>query len=106
MIMMSRPDTTSGFSDEAPTNSGIHNRRTQICEQPEFLAYAQYALLGRCARGNASYFGPPTAPHSTASASFASFNDAAGKGSPQRIKPAPPNCASSISILSPSVANA
>src|SRR5436190_12332650 len=61
---------------------------------------------GRCGRGSASYLGPPTAPHSTASASFASLSVRSGSGSPCASKPAPPKGASSSSSLRPSARSA
>src|SRR4029453_4345493 len=53
-----------------------------------------------------SYFGPPTAPISTASAAFASARVASGSGCIATSKPAPPIGAVSISMAIPALRSA
>src|SRR5688572_2357359 len=106
MIMRSRPETTSGFRLEAPTNSGNMRAGRRLANSPSSLRMRSMPCSGRCGRGNASYCGPPTAPASTASAARASLSVGSGSGSPCASTPAPPYGASSSSSFSPSRARA
>src|SRR6185312_4194865 len=60
---------------------------------------------GRSSRGSVSYFGPPTAPSSTASAACASSTVDGGNGWPAVSWPAPPIAPRAFSIGSPSAAS-
>jgi hypothetical protein len=90
MIMMSSPDTTSGLSVEAPTSSGNISAGRKLAKSPSSLRMRRMPCSGRLARGSESYWGPPTAPHSTASADLASLSVGSGSGSPCASTPAPP----------------
>ena len=81
-IMMSRPETTSGLSVEASASSGNTVAGRRFAKKSHSLRRPRIAFSGRLSRGSVSYFGPPTAPKSTASALFASASVAAGSGSP------------------------
>ena len=61
---------------------GMHARRAQVGEEAERLAQPKDRLLGTLGALELVVARSPTAPNSTASASFAIFNVIAGSGSP------------------------
>src|SRR3954470_16303749 len=97
MIRMSRPDTSSGFRLEAPTSCSWQIAGRKLANRPRFLRKPRMACSGRKARSSLSYFQSPTAPNSTASASFASFRVASGSGWPCASYAARPTSAVSVS---------
>src|SRR3954468_9532779 len=69
----------------------------KLANSARFLRRPRMACSGRNWRSSLSYFQSPTAPNSTASASFASFSVASGRGWPWRSYATPPTSANSSS---------
>ena len=102
---MSKPETTSGLSVDAPASSGYRIAGRRLANKFRFLRNPRIACSGRKARSKLSYFQSPTEPNKIASASCASFRVASGNGCPEASYPAPPTGAISISKDSPRAFN-
>src|SRR5574343_918333 len=102
-IRISRPDTTSGFSDEALASSGYRMAGRRLAKRFKCLRMPSRPRTGRCSRGSVSHCGPPTAPSSTASAALALVRVSAGYGSPVASTAQPPSRPVVISRFRPSL---
>ena len=102
----SSPATRSARRLEAPANSGI-KALAEIAEKIQIRPDRQQTPLGPLSCGRVSHCGPPTAPSSIASASFAAALVEAGKPSAQRQSPHPeislPNLLQRVPLQPPQV---
>src|SRR5581483_7808307 len=65
-MSISRPETTSGLSDDAEASCGYKIAGRRLAKSFSSARNASSAFSGRRSRGSVSYLGPPTAPSRTA----------------------------------------
>ena len=97
MIMMSRPLTISGLSDEASTSASNTLAGRRLAKRSISLRRRSRPRSGFLLKSAVSHFGPPTEPNSTASASRAFFMASSLSGTPCLSRAAPPTRSSLMS---------
>src|SRR3990170_9120460 len=99
-IMRSRPWTSSGLREEAPTSSGNRNAGRKLANSFSSRRSVSRPRPGRLSRGPLSSPGVPTAPNRMASALRASSSVAGGSGTPAAATPAAP-IGASLNLIAP-----
>ena len=81
-IMISKPETTSGFKEEKSARASKHCAGLKFEYRSISFLSLRRPLSGFKLKSKLSYFGPPTAPSRTASTSSAFFIVSSWRGIP------------------------
>ena len=89
-IRISSPDIISGLSDDASTKAGKTTAGLKLANKSISFLNFNKPFSGLFSKSTPSYFGLPTAPNNTASASIVSTSVSSVKGVPYLSYEAPP----------------